>query len=141
MCVASFGIVHHEHRDGSDDGYWQFMAPSNIKDVVQESQYSGHQERQQRGEVNRQLDSISQRHTPNWKVMSHLMMQGSDALKAFEGLSALRQAPDGVREGKWDKENQQEDVYGGADEALALGSVRAQSRTRMNSSRKAYIGS
>ena len=69
------------------------------------------------------------------------MVQGCDALKAFECLSALWKAPDSVGEGKWNKENQQEDVYGGTDESLALRSVHAQSSTGSDRARKAYIGS
>jgi hypothetical protein len=69
------------------------------------------------------------------------MVQGGDALKALEGLSALWQVADRVGEGEWNEENQQEDVYGSADESLALRSVRGQRSTSLDSSREAYIGS
>ena len=59
------------------------------------------------------------------------MVERSDALKAFEGLSAIWKAPDSVGKGKGNKENQQEDVYRGADESLALRSALAQSGTSM----------
>ena len=59
------------------------------------------------------------------------MVERSDALKTFEGLSAIWKAPDSVGKGKGNKENQQEDVYRGADESLALWSVLAQSGTSM----------
>ena len=54
------------------------------------------------------------------------MVQRSDAMKAFEGFSALWKAPDRVGEGKWNKEGQEEDVDGSADESLTLWSVHVQ---------------
>lgn len=69
------------------------------------------------------------------------MVQGGDDLKAFEGFSALWEVPDRVGEGEWNEQNQQEDVYGSADESLALWSVHAQRNTGLDSSRDAYIGS
>lgn len=69
------------------------------------------------------------------------MVQGRDSLKAFEGLSTLWKAPDGIGEGEWNEQNQQEDVYGSADESLALRSVHAQESPSLDSSREAHIGS
>lgn len=53
--VSSFSVVHHEKRDGSNDGYGELMPPTDVKHVVQKAEKRGNHQGQQRGEIDGQL--------------------------------------------------------------------------------------
>ena len=44
--IAVIGIINHEERNGGDDWYGHLVAPSDIKDIIQETEHSGHEQRQ-----------------------------------------------------------------------------------------------